>query len=162
LGALTARGYAAQGGGARKIAEAGFPRKSGGSGFALLYVDPRDGRARLRLSATADSAAFLAGLVKNSRAKTIRYSVISPVYNVEKYLDAFFESVTGQSLAFKSTIELIMVDDGSTDGSAKIIKRWQKKFPQNIKYLHKENGGISSARNMGLAAASHDWITFID
>jgi glycosyltransferase involved in cell wall biosynthesis len=68
----------------------------------------------------------------------------------------------GQSLDFRSRIELILVDDGSTDRSAKIIRRWQRSHPGNIKYIHKANGGVGSARNLGLKHATHDWVTFID
>ncbi|ORM67024.1 bifunctional glycosyltransferase/CDP-glycerol:glycerophosphate glycerophosphotransferase [Pantoea rwandensis] len=55
-----------------------------------------------------------------------------------------------------------MVDDGSVDNSAEIIKRWQKKFPRNIKYILKENGGQASARNVGLDYVKTEWVTFID
>ena len=58
-----------------------------------------------------------------------QYTVVSAVYNVEKYLDEFFSSLTKQSLNFKNHIQLILVDDGSPDSSAKIIKKWQKKIP---------------------------------
>lgn len=91
-----------------------------------------------------------------------QYSVISAVYNVEKYLDAYFKSLVGQSIGFANHIELILVDDGSLDNSAVIVKRWQKKYPQNIKYLRKENGGQASARNVGLLCATGDWVTFTD
>ena len=91
-----------------------------------------------------------------------QYTVVSAVYNVEKYLDDFFESITTQTLIFQNHIHLIMVDDGSPDKSAQIIKKWQKKYPENITYLWKENGGISSARNFGLNHVKADWVTFID
>ena len=58
-----------------------------------------------------------------------QYTVVSAVYNVEKYLDEFFSSLTKQSLNFKNHIQLILVDDGSTDSSAKIIKKMAKKIP---------------------------------
>src|SRR5664279_187772 len=90
------------------------------------------------------------------------YSVIVPVYNVEKYLDEFFTSLTVQTIGFRRYIEVVAVDDGSTDRSAKIINRWRRKYPGNIIYISKPNGGLSSARNRGLEAASGDWITFID
>ena len=79
-----------------------------------------------------------------------QFTVVSAVYNVEKYLDEYFSSLTRQSLNFKKHIQIILVDDGSTDHSAEIIKRWQAKFPQNIHYFYKENGGQASARNLGL------------
>ena len=55
-----------------------------------------------------------------------------------------------------------MVDDGSPDTSAEIIKKWQKKFPENIIYIKKENGGQASARNLGMKYVKSDWVTFID
>lgn len=93
---------------------------------------------------------------------TYQYTVVSAVYNVEKYLDEYFDSLINQSLNFKNHIQLILVDDGSTDGSADVIKKWQKKYPNNITYIYKENGGISSARNLGLQHVQTEWVTFID
>lgn len=93
---------------------------------------------------------------------TYSYSVVAAVYGVEKYLDDFFKSLVNQTLDFKSHIQLIMVDDGSLDGSAEIIKKWQKKYPDNIFYLKKENGGQASARNLGMEYATGDWIAFVD
>ena len=90
------------------------------------------------------------------------YSVVSAVYNVDKYLDDYFYSIINQTLIFDEHIELILVDDGSTDESAKIIKSWQKKYPNNIKYINKENGGQASARNLGLDLVTNKWVTFID
>lgn len=90
------------------------------------------------------------------------FTVVSAVYNVEKYLDDYFESLISQSLSFKRHIQLIMVDDGSTDNSSEIIKKWQKKYPKNITYLYKDNGGQASARNMGIELVNTEWVTFID
>lgn len=90
------------------------------------------------------------------------FTVVSAVYNVEKYLDDYFKSLVNQSLSFKKYINLIMVDDGSIDNSAEIIKKWQKKYPQNITYLYKKNGGQASARNMGIELVTTEWVTFID
>ncbi len=93
---------------------------------------------------------------------THKYSVICAVYGVESYIEQFFASMENQTLDFVDHIELIMVDDGSLDSSASIIKKWVNKYPNNIKYVSKENGGQASARNLGMTVASHDWITFID
>ncbi len=92
----------------------------------------------------------------------MKYTVVSAVYNVEKYLDKYFKSLTKQTLEFEKYISLIMVDDGSTDNSAKIIKEWQKKYPNNIIYLHQENGGQAIARNHGIEYIKTQWVTFID
>lgn len=91
-----------------------------------------------------------------------QYTIISAVYNVNQYLDDYFNSLVKQRLDFKKHIQLILVDDGSIDNSAEIIKSWQKKYPNNITYIYKENGGQASARNLGLKYAKNPWITFID
>ena len=96
------------------------------------------------------------------RAGKNQYTVVAAVYNVEKYLDDFFSSLTKQKLNFKKHIQIILVDDGSVDKSAEIIQKWQQKFPQNIRYFYKENGGQASARNLGLQYVETDWVTFID
>ena len=85
-------------------------------------------------------------------------SVIVPVYNVESYLSKCLDSVLSQSF---SDFEVILVDDGSTDGSAEICKAYQLKDPR-IGYFYKENGGLSSARNQGLKVSQGSYVTFID
>ncbi|EAL1176653.1 glycosyltransferase [Campylobacter coli] len=96
-----------------------------------------------------------------------QYAIISAVYNVEKYLDDYFKSIINQRLDFKKNIFMVLVDDGSTDNSANIIKKYQKKYPKNIVYLYKENGGQASARNLGLKYMQENnyktpWVTFTD
>ncbi|MDR0579950.1 MAG: CDP-glycerol glycerophosphotransferase family protein, partial [Campylobacteraceae bacterium] len=91
-----------------------------------------------------------------------KYTIVSAVYNTEKYLNDFFKTLIKQHLDFKNNIYVIMVDDGSTDNTADIIKRWQKRYPENIKYVYKENGGAASARNFGLKYVKTDWVTFSD
>ncbi|HHQ4573361.1 TPA: glycosyltransferase family A protein, partial [Aeromonas veronii] len=91
-----------------------------------------------------------------------QYTVVSAVYNVEQYLNDYFNGFIKQRLDFKRHIKLILVDDGSKDNSADIIKRWQKKYPNNITYIYKENGGQASARNLGLEHVTTEWVTFID
>ncbi|WP_219827902.1 glycosyltransferase family A protein [Avibacterium endocarditidis] len=90
------------------------------------------------------------------------YTIVSAVYNVEKYLDDYFNSIVKQSLSFKKHIQIILVDDGSTDNSAQIIKKWQARFPKNIHYFYKENGGQASARNLGLEYVQTEWVVFTD
>lgn len=96
------------------------------------------------------------------RNGTHSFTVISAVYNVEDYLDDYFKSLVDQSLNFKKHMKIIIVDDGSTDSSAQIIKKWINKYPKNIFYLYKENGGQASARNLGLDYVETEWVTFID
>lgn len=85
-------------------------------------------------------------------------TIIVPVYNVEKYLDKCIESILYQTY---KNLEIILVDDGSTDNSGKIIDEYAKKDTR-IVVIHKENGGVSSARNAGLNNSTGDYICFCD
>ncbi|MBO5396700.1 MAG: glycosyltransferase [Clostridia bacterium] len=85
-------------------------------------------------------------------------SVIIPVYNVEKYLEECVNSVLAQTY---KNIEIILVDDGSTDSSGKLCDSFAENH-SNIKVFHKENGGQSTARNMGLEKAQGKYIYFLD
>lgn len=87
-----------------------------------------------------------------------KISVIIPIFNVEKYLEDCLESVINQSL---KEIEIICVDDGSTDGSNKILRYYASK-DSRIHIIEKENGGLSSARNVGIEAAKGEYIHFLD
>ena len=87
-----------------------------------------------------------------------KVSIIVPVYNVEKYLKRCIDSLINQTL---KDIEIIVVDDGSTDNSGQIIKKYQEKN-SNIKYYKKENGGLSDARNYGMKYAQSEYIAFLD
>ena len=88
-----------------------------------------------------------------------KVSVIVPVYNVEKYLDKCINSLINQTL---QDIEFIFVDDGSTDNSKQIIQKYTQNKTKRIKYLYKENGGLSSARNFGIPYAQGEYIAFLD
>lgn len=90
--------------------------------------------------------------------KTIKVSVIVPVYKVEQYLDKCVESILNQSL---SDFELILVDDGSPDNCPKMCDEWAKK-DNRIKVIHKQNGGLSDARNAGMKIATGEYILFVD
>ena len=90
------------------------------------------------------------------------FSVIMALYNNEKYLEDAIESLITQNFGFEHNIELIIVDDGSSDDSLKIAEEYQEKYPYNIQVLSKENGGQASARNLGLEYAKGDYINFID
>lgn len=87
-----------------------------------------------------------------------KVSIIIPVYNTEEYLAACFESVRGQS--FKD-FEVLLVDDGSTDGSGLICDEFVRK-DERFTVFHKENGGVSAARNLGLEKARGEWVYFVD
>lgn len=85
-------------------------------------------------------------------------SVIVPVYKVEKYLDRCIESIVNQTYP---DFELILVDDGSPDGSPILCDKWAEK-DSRVHVIHKKNGGASSARNAGLKIAKGNWIAFAD
>ena len=89
---------------------------------------------------------------------SIKISVIIPVYNVEKYIEKCLKSVLAQNY---SNLEIILVDDGSTDSSGKLCDRYQELY-SDLKVIHRENGGLAAARNSGLKCASGDYITFVD
>ena len=88
----------------------------------------------------------------------LKVSVIIPVYNAEEYLCECLDSVVSQTL---KDIEIICVDDGSTDGSADILHVYQNTDPR-IRVLHREHSGAGSARNAGIEAAGGKYITFLD
>ena len=85
-------------------------------------------------------------------------SIIIPIYNTCRYLPNCIESVLNQSF---SDFELLLVDDGSTDGSDMVCDEYAEKDGR-IQVFHKENGGVSSARNLGLDYARGEWVLFID
>ena len=85
-----------------------------------------------------------------------KISVIIPVYNCEKFIEKCLQSLVNQTL---TDIEIILVNDGSTDNSQKIIEKFSD---TRIKLINKKNGGQSSARNVGLDVANGEYIGFID
>ena len=87
-----------------------------------------------------------------------KVSIAIPVYNVENYLDKCVESIVNQTY---KNLEIILVDDGSTDRSGEICDQWAKR-DKRIKVVHKENGGLSSARNAGMKNATGKYILFED
>jgi len=88
-------------------------------------------------------------------------SVIMAVYNVEPFLREAVDSLIGQDIGFEN-IQLIMVDDGSKDGSPAICDEYAARYPDNVVVVHKENGGVASARNAGLAYAQGRFLNFMD
>ncbi len=85
-------------------------------------------------------------------------SIIVPVYNTEKYLKKCFKSITEQTY---SNLEIIIVDDGSTDDSGRLCDEYAQ-FDDRVMVIHKENGGLSSARNEGLRNSTGEYLTFVD
>ena len=85
-------------------------------------------------------------------------SVIGPVYNVEPYLAQCINSILSQSF---EDFEVLLVDDGSKDKSGAICDEYARK-DSGVRVFHKENGGVSSARNLGLDNVRGEWIAFVD
>ena len=90
--------------------------------------------------------------------KEPKISIIVPVYKVEQYLEKCVNSITSQTY---KNLEIVLVDDGSPDGSPALCDKLAKS-DKRIKVIHKENGGVSSARNEGLAQATGDYVAFVD
>ena len=88
----------------------------------------------------------------------MKYSIIIPVYNSEKTIKRCIDSITSQK---RADVEIIIINDGSTDMSEDFCKNLHNEY-NNIVYIHKENGGVSSARNSGLSVAKGKYIMFVD
>jgi glycosyltransferase involved in cell wall biosynthesis len=91
-------------------------------------------------------------------AKLPLISIIVPVYNVGPFLKECLDSILGQTY---QNLEIILIDDGSTDDSKNIIDAYAKKY-KNIKAIHQKHQGVSSARNAGIVNVSGEWVSFID
>lgn len=85
-------------------------------------------------------------------------SIIVPVYNADQYIDKCIDSILNQSY---TNFELLLIDDGSVDNSASICKQYAEE-DSRIKYIYKKNGGVSSARNLGIENATGKWVCFVD
>ncbi len=90
--------------------------------------------------------------------KGFKFSVIMPVFNVEKYIRKSVDSVLNQTY---QNIEVLLVDDGSTDNCPKICDDYAE-LDSRVRVIHKKNGGLSDARNFGIDAASGDYVVFLD
>lgn len=88
-----------------------------------------------------------------------KVSVVVPVYNVERYLERCLDSLVYQTL---KDIEIIVVNDGSTDKSEVIIQKYAKSYPKKVLAFNKPNGGLSDARNYGIGKCHSDYIGFVD
>lgn len=96
--------------------------------------------------------------MKYSEVGDIFFSVVIPVYNVKDYLEKCVESVLGQTF---ENFEVILVDDGSSDGCSGLCDRYAGK-DNRVRVIHKENGGLVSARNAGIKSASGNYICYVD
>lgn len=87
-----------------------------------------------------------------------KFSIVIPVYNVEQYLERCMDSVLAQNY---ENIEVILIDDGSSDKSGELCNQYAQQH-EKIRVIHKENGGLSSARNIGIKMATGDYLLFLD
>lgn len=90
-----------------------------------------------------------------------KFSVVMPLYNTERFFKDAIESIIGQSFGIDN-IQLILVNDGSTDSTRSLCEAYQKKHPYNIEVINKENGGVSSARNEGISLIKGKYTVFFD
>lgn len=98
-------------------------------------------------------------MTEKKNEKQVLVSVVVPVYNAAPYLKQCIESLLNQTYR---RLEIILVDDGSTDDSFTICKKYEELFGEKIKVVHKENGGVSSARNLGISFAKGEYLIFVD
>ena len=90
------------------------------------------------------------------------FSVILSIYNTARYLNESIGSILNQTISFEKNIQLILVNDGSIDNSEEVCLKYLNKYPNNIIYVYKDNGGLSSARNLGLKYVKGKYINFLD
>ncbi|WP_455644915.1 bifunctional glycosyltransferase/CDP-glycerol:glycerophosphate glycerophosphotransferase [Methanosphaera sp.] len=94
--------------------------------------------------------------------KQFKFSVVMSIYNVEDYLKEAINSIINQTLDFTQNIQLILIDDGSSDNSTNIIQEYQKKYPSNTTLIIKENEGQGPSRNRGLDYVQGQYVNFLD
>lgn len=96
------------------------------------------------------------------QAEKYKFSVVVPIYNAEIYLEETITSVLEQDIGFLENIQIILVNDGSTDASEEVCLKYQKKYPDNIVYVKQQNAGVSAARNHGMKYVEGKYVNFLD
>lgn len=91
-----------------------------------------------------------------------RFSVVIPVYNVYEYLRETLDSLINQDIGFEKYIQIILVNDGSTDKTGEICREYKERYPENIIYVEQENGGASAARNHGMEYIEGKYVNFLN
>ncbi len=91
-----------------------------------------------------------------------KISCVMAVYNVEKYIEDAIESVLSQTIGFEKNVQLILVNDGSTDTSGEKCDKYKEKYPDNVVVIHKQNEGVAQTRNVGKEMATGEFVTFLD
>ena len=101
-------------------------------------------------------------MIAKNQESSFPFSIIMAVYNSEDYLEKSLNSIINQNLDFKRNVQLILVNDGSTDNSLEILNNFQNKYPDNIIVLNQTNMGQARARNNGLKHATGTYVNFLD
>ena len=91
-----------------------------------------------------------------------KFSVIMPIYNAASFLDEAIGTVISQTIGFEDSIQLILVNDGSSDNSGQICRKYLSEYPENVIYVEQENRGVSSARNAGIPYIAGKYVNFFD
>ncbi len=91
---------------------------------------------------------------------TEKLSIVIPAYNAESCIGRCLDSIFDQD--YHNEIEIIVVNDGSTDSTLKVLEPYQAKHPDILRIITKKNGGVSSSRNAGMDAATGEWVWFCD
>ena len=91
-----------------------------------------------------------------------KFSIVCAVYNVEDYIAETLDSFIAQDIGFEKNVQVILINDGSADRSGEICDEYASRYPNNIVVVHKENGGVSSARNAGLDLIEGKYYNFCD
>ena len=91
-----------------------------------------------------------------------KFTIICAVYNVEDYIEETLQSFISQDIGFEDNVQVVLVNDGSKDNSGDICDKYAAMYPNNIRVIHKENGGVSSARNIGLQNIEGKYYNFCD
>ena len=99
---------------------------------------------------------------KSTNNKKFLFSVVIPIYNCEEYLPDAMESLVNQTIGFEDNIQVILVNDGSTDNSKNVCLEYCAKYPDNVSYHEQPNSGVSAARNLGMKYVQGEYVNFLD
>ena len=99
----------------------------------------------------------------SSKDKTFKFSVVMPIYNTINFMREAIDSVINQTIGFEDNIQLILVDDGSNDGSDKVCEEYLAKYPDNVIFHKNEvNSRVSISRNNGIKYIEGEYVAFFD
>ena len=133
--------------------------------FFVMILCLRSLRSCARIIDTTTFRKVRAQLMHNSsfaQTPSFRFSIVTAVYNAESFLRETLDSILAQDIGFEEHVQLILVDDGSPDGSGAVCDEYHALYPGNIAVIHQENGGVAAARNAGLTLAAGRYINFLD